>query len=126
MLAVGFIPNVVDIHGFFDDVTHREPWIQRGIWILEDHLHALLVRMQVVVLDFEDVFAFEAYTALGRRIKPHNRSSQGALAAARFANKAMRFSGLDHKRDIINGFNDLFAAKKALGNVEILFQVLDL
>src|SRR6218665_760345 len=50
--AARHLVNTTDLK---DRRTHRHPWIQRGVWVLENHLDATPERAQVTALGCADI-----------------------------------------------------------------------
>ena len=74
-----------------DGVVYRHTGVERGIGVLEDHLHLGAEPAERIALHVGDVRAVEADGAAGGLIQPENGAGQGGLAAARLAHQTQVF-----------------------------------
>ena len=83
--------------------AHRHARIERGVGVLEDHLHALAARAHLVVGERQQVLALEAHLA-GRGLdQAQHQAADRRLAAARFAHDGQRLAGLELEIDAVDG-----------------------
>ena len=75
--------------------------------------------MDVTGINF---FAVETDYSVCRLIESENASSDSRFAAARLADKTQGLTGIDRKRDVINGFQGL-GGKPSVPYRELLFEV---
>src|SRR5205085_7749852 len=61
-----------DLERLGDDVANPHPRAQRAVWVLEDRLHCLPVRKQILATQVEHVTALEQDLAGRRALKPQN------------------------------------------------------
>src|SRR5262245_32609157 len=78
-----------------DDLTHSHARIERGVGILEDHLHLLAHRDHGVPIEPGQIGALEANLATRRIVEAQYQPAERRLAAARLANEAQRLAGAD-------------------------------
>ena len=78
------------------------PRVQRGIRVLEDHLHPAPERPQLGLAEVRDVLAVEDDPAAGRLVETQDRPAHGGLPAARLADEAERFAATDLERDAVD------------------------
>jgi hypothetical protein len=72
-----------------DDVAHPPARVERGVGILEDHLHpGLLLRMQRAGPSAAEIDAFEIDLAARGLVETDHQPRHRRLAAARFAHQA--------------------------------------
>ena len=111
--------RLVDFHGLGNQLTHRQAGIKRGVRVLENHLHVGTHGVELFVGHCGDVLAFKA-NLTGRRIcQAQDGLAQRGFATAGFTNNAQRLACIQREGDIIHSM------QQAVGNGEILFQVLD-
>ena len=83
--------------------AHRHARIERGVGVLEDHLHALAARAHLAVAERQQVLALEAHLA-GRRLdQAQHQAADRRLAAARFADDGQRLAGAKMEVDAVDG-----------------------
>ncbi len=107
-----------DAKGEADDLLDGLVRVQRGEWILEDHLHAGAEAPQVRGRQPEQVDAVEPDAAAGRFFEAADETAECRLAAAAFAHKAEGLAAGDLKGDAVDGPQDAaLASSKVLGEV---------
>ncbi len=79
--------------------------IQRGIGILEDHLHFAAHLAQRFTLEGGDFLAFKFHTARCGAVKLQNGASGGGFTAAAFTHQPQRFAFINMEADAINSFH---------------------
>ena len=79
-----------------------EAWIERGIRILEDHLHVPAKRLQLARAERSEVLAHEPDAPAGRSIQPQQRASERRLAAAALADQTERLVPPDGEADTVH------------------------
>jgi hypothetical protein len=87
--------HAVDARPVGDGLLDRQPRIERGITVLEDHLHGTPEIFHRQAAKPADRFAVEQDFAAVMRNQVHEQPGQRGLAAARFANHAKRLA-LEH------------------------------
>ncbi len=75
-----------------DDVTGRHPGVQRGVGVLEHHLHAAPELEQILAAQAERIDAVEADGAGLRTLEHHQGAGQRRLATAGFADESERLA----------------------------------
>ncbi len=83
--------------------THRHAWVERGVGVLKDDLHAPPLGAHLRVGQGEQVLPFEAHAAAGRFEETQNQSSDRRLAAARFAHDGKCLAGIEMEVDTVDG-----------------------
>jgi len=78
-----------------DDVQHAHARIQRGIGVLENHLHAGAQGTQRRLPHARDLLSVHYDLAAGRVFQPKNGAAQGCLAGSRFSDQCQRFATLN-------------------------------
>ena len=86
---------------FGDDVAGRHPGVQRGVRVLEHHLHPAAPRQQLLALERERIDAVEADGALVGAFEHQQRARQSGLAAAGFADQAEGFAAAAGQVDAV-------------------------
>ena len=94
--------NVVDVGWLAQDRANGHARVQRGIRILEDHLHAASKVVKFTPLSSCKVVSVKVDCACARLYDAGDRACNGALAAARLANKAKDLPLRNLKRDAIH------------------------
>ncbi|MNT22430.1 hypothetical protein D3C72_1578120 [compost metagenome] len=100
------VRHAVDAQRGPQDVLHRVPGVQRGVRILEDHLHALAIVRQPARIQPAGVLAAQQDPARGRRKQPHQGAGQSGFAAARFSDQAQGFARGDLERYAVHRGGD--------------------
>src|SRR5207253_1043500 len=85
-----------------DDPTDRVARIERGIWILEDHLHPPPYRMEVGLGRRRDVVPLEYDAPACRLVEAQDGATERRLAAPGFADQADRLAAGDRERDTVD------------------------
>ena len=98
LLLIG--AEAVNIQRLAYDVLDRHARIERGVGILEHHLH-LLAHMHDVLV--RHGLAVEYDLARCGGVEPQYRAAGGRLAAAGFADEAQRLAPADVEGDIVDG-----------------------
>ena len=75
-----------------DDLFHAHARVQRGKGILKDDLHIAAQAAQLAAASGEHVLPVEGNVAGSGLDEAEKHAPQGGLAAARFADKAERFT----------------------------------
>lgn len=114
----------MDVHGLPDDLAHRHTGIQRGIGVLEDHLHIAPEVLHFAAGEFGDILAHELDLALGGLIDLHQGAAQGALAAAGFTYQAKGLVFHHLKGDIVDRLDGLLFSKQATAYREVGLEAL--
>ena len=94
--------EAVGLQRFSQDVAHAHFRIQAGIRVLEDHLQLAAQGAHATAGSGAQLLTAVAYAARCAIDQTQQRAADGALARARFANQAQRFTGLDGERDIVH------------------------
>src|SRR5579871_1582223 len=79
--------------------------VERGLRVLEDHLHLAADGLELRPARFGDVLAAEAYGAIRRLDQPHQGADESRLPAARFADDAERLAWTQLERDVVDGMD---------------------
>ena len=79
-----------------------EAWIERGIGVLEDHLHMPAQRPQLAPAERREVQAHEPNAPAGRGIQPQERAAERRLATAALADQTERLVPPDGQADSIH------------------------
>ena len=85
-----------------DHPPDRVARVQRGVRVLEDHLHPLPQRPQLALAHVRDVGAVEEDRAAGGLVQAQQRPADRRLAAARLADEPERLAALDRQRDAVD------------------------
>ena len=101
-LAVA-IHEPVHARGFADRRADGHAGVERGIRILEDHLHALAHRPELRAAEREQLAALEADAALVRLDQAQHAAGERGLAAARLPHHAQHFAATQLQRDPVHG-----------------------
>src|SRR6266567_1002930 len=109
---------------FADDVADGHARIQRGVWILEDHLDLLPGAAQLLAVDAGEIDVLEVDMSRGCCQELNDHPSECRLAAAGFADQAERLAGLDGKADAVNRVHDR-TPEQSPSDREVLEHVLD-
>src|SRR2546427_1860743 len=76
--ALGLLPascQVMDLERLADDVAHRHPRVQRGVRILEDHLHPPAHPAHLLAAERGELDAVELHLSCGRLVELENRAA---------------------------------------------------
>lgn len=110
----------MEVQRLADGVHNGHPGVQRGVGILEDHLHPLPEGQQLLALQMADVRSVKEDLACGGLIKTGDGTAQGALSAAGLAYQAECLMPVNVQVDLVYRLDHLlFAAKQAVGFVKI-------
>src|SRR3954468_20706453 len=85
-----------------DDLADALAWVQRRVWILEDHLHLSPHRTQAAPRSPDELLAAEPDRPRRRGGQLQNRSAQRRLAAAGFAHQAEGLALVDVQADAVD------------------------
>ena len=99
-LALG--DGLVQPIGGSDDGPHGLAGVQRGVGVLEDHLHVAADQPEVLALQLRDVPALEEDGAIRGVEQAHGHPGQGGLAAARLPHQAQGLAGIDLQVDAVH------------------------
>ena len=88
-----------------DHASDRVARVQRGVRILEDHLHPLAQRPQLAFAEVRDVRAVEDDLAAGRLVQAQEGAADRRLAAPGLADEPERLAALDPERDAVDGLH---------------------
>ena len=96
-LALDLVPRhrAVQAERGPDDGADRLARVQRGVRVLEDHLHVSTQLPELAPLEVRDVLAVEPDLALRRIEEPHHDAGERRLAAPGLADQAERLAGVD-------------------------------
>ena len=145
---LGIFAEFVDIQGLADDILHRHTGVQRGIRVLEHHLHLLAVGQHIdadlfaqnrlavgahletaiLVILLAAVIqhvAVKGNAAAGGLVKLKKGAAHGGFAAAGLAHQTQGLPGTDGEGDVVHRLEGDGLAKPGTDG-EIFFQVLDL
>ena len=121
-LAAG---ELVDDQRLADDAADAHARVQRGVRVLEDHLHLAAEEAQLVALDAAEVAAVEEHLAGGGPVELEDGAAGRRLAAAAFADQAQRLAAADEEGDAVDRLHvgDLALEDDARGDREVHLQV---
>ena len=109
--------QMMDIERLSDDVFHRHSGIQRGVRILEHHLHFLAKSVDILVCYKLSV---KIKLAAGRLVKAKECTADRCLAAAGLSHQSQRLAGLDVEGHAVNRF-ERYGCKQACFDRKIFF-----
>ena len=90
-----------------DDVLDAQARVERGVGVLEDHLHLEFGIARTIRRQGGDILALEQDGAVGRRHDAGDHPTECRLAAAGFAHQADDLPACYGEIDIIHGSHDL-------------------
>src|SRR4029450_1152036 len=93
-----------------DDLPNRVPRIQRGVGVLEDHLHVPPQGTQLRILQMADFAPLQGDLPAGPLEETDQQTGRGALAASRLANDRERFATLDCEVHPVHRLNGSYLA----------------
>ena len=127
LLAAGRVADAVDGQRLADDVAHSHARIQRGIGVLEDHLHVTASAPHVAAADLGQFVVGKLHAAGRGHFQLQDSPAGGRLAAAAFADQTERLTLIDIETDAVNGLDvtDCLAQHAAL-DWKILLEISDL
>ena len=91
------------LHGLAQHGAHRHARIERGIGVLEDHLHALAACAHLAVGERQQVLALETHLAGRRFDQAQHQPADRRLAATRRAHDGQGLTGLAFEVDAVDG-----------------------
>ena len=115
------LADVVRLERLGDDIMHRHAGVQRGVRVLEDHLHLAADGLQLALFHMGNVLAVQDDLALARLIDADDGTRAAAFAAAALAHQAEGAAPAQRKADIVHGVDLGLGADR-----EIFGQVFDL
>ena len=99
----GFGPGQAMQHQrFAQHGAHRHARIERGVRVLEDHLHALAPGAHRLVAERQQILALEAHLAGGGLEQAQHQTADRRLAAARFAHDGEGLALLEMEVDAVD------------------------
>src|SRR4030042_1025806 len=115
--------NFMDFQWRGYDGTHRHAWIERGIWILKDHLHAQANFAHLTLVETINIRPVECNLPIGRFIQAQDRTPYCGLATARLPDQAARLTSNNIKTYTIHSLDITYVAldKSPFINREIFF-----
>src|SRR5690606_38941853 len=122
--------QVVHLERFAQDLPQALARIERGLRVLEDHLHAQRVGQALGAAQVLDGPALIQQFAFGLAVQAGHDAAQRRLAAAGFSHQAQHFAGLHGQVDAIDGVHrapvDRLAGQRqdALRQVGMMFEAL--
>ena len=124
LLAGGAVAEAMDGQRLTDDVAHGHARVQRGVGVLEDHLH-VTARLAHVGAAHLRQFAVGKLDGAGRRLfQLEDGAPGGGLATAALAHQAERLTLVDVEADAVDGLDVADrAAQHAAADGEVLLQV---
>src|SRR5439155_4777199 len=87
---------------FSDDPSHAVTWVERRVWVLEDHLHAPPYQSHLAVPQLRDVAPVEDDPPGRRLVETEDRATDGRLPASRFTHQPDGFASFDRQRDVVD------------------------
>src|SRR5919198_10596 len=85
-----------------DDVAHRHARVERGVRVLEDHLHPPAHAAHLLAGKARELGAIELHRAGGRLVELEDRAPRRRLAATRLADETKRLALLDEEIDAVD------------------------
>ena len=111
---LGFRHDVMDAHGLADDLPDGHARIERGVGILEDHLHLLAYAGHLGARERGEVRAGEQDLAAGRIVEAEHEAAERGLAAAGLADDCERLAAAHVEGDTIDRADQRCAAAEKL------------
>ena len=124
LLARGGRRNAIDLRPERDRVFDRQPRIERGVAVLEHHLHAAAQFPQRQ--GRTDRLAVEQDFPVIRLDQSDDQARGRGLAAAGFADNADHLALVDRERDVVDRPHDALRAEKPAAQAEMLDEILHL
>ena len=90
-----------------DDVLDAQARVERGVRVLEDHLHLEFGIARTVRRQGGDILALEQDGAVGRRHDAGDHATECRLAAAGFAHQADDLAACHGEIDVVDRAHDL-------------------
>ena len=99
--------GTIDTHRFPDNICHCHAWVERSVWVLEDHLDPSPKRTHLAVCQFCEVYLFisESEASACRWNEAEDAPSGSSLSTATFADESEGFAALDIETDPVYGFH---------------------
>src|SRR5256885_15743653 len=94
--------EVMHLDWLADDVAHGHARIQRGVRILEDHLHAAAHLAHLLAAELRELDTVELHLAGRRLVELEDRAPSRRLPATGLAHKAERLALLDEEVDPVD------------------------
>ncbi len=113
----------VDLHRLRHQLLDGHPGIQRRIRILENGLHPLTQRLELLFAGLGDRLPGKINLAGGDIKQPQNGAPEGRFAAAGFAHQAKGLPLADIKADAVHRFHHHPFAQQTAVESEVLMQV---
>ena len=108
-----FLPRGADLmcsQWFCYNIMHRHSCIQRGIWILKDHLHLFSDRQKLLLIQIRDIFSINQNFTGCRFIDTDNGTGTGTFSASAFSDQPECFTPQNRKTHIIYCMNNFSTA----------------
>ena len=122
-------PRAQPVHPdrFGNQIADRLARVERGIGVLEHHLHLAAQLAQLVMVGAGDILAFEPHLARRRLGQPQDRATGRGLATAALADQAEGFATADIEADAVDRLDGFRAGsqKQAAPHSEVDLEVLD-
>src|SRR5262245_55397667 len=110
-----------------DDIDDAHAWVERGVRILENHLHMFAQLADFPAGEPQDISALEKHLARGSRKEARNQSCGRRFATTALTDQAERLSLRHTKRDLVHGLEHFGtthpAAHYTAGDIEMLGQI---
>ena len=103
VIALGRVAYLQLVQRLPHDAAGPDPWIERGIGILENNLHLAPLKAQFLALQGADIHIAQADPSPGNMHQPHNRERGGGLAGTAFAHQTEGFAPGHGKIDAVDG-----------------------
>jgi hypothetical protein len=124
--ALGAREVLVGVEGLSDALRDHHRRVERGVRVLEDHLHRAADGAQLGAAQPRDVLPVDADAAAGGLDEPQHRPPGGGLARARLAHQPERLPLADAQVDSAYGTQRHRPGEQASAQPELDVQVLDL
>ena len=117
--------HLLQPHRLGDDAGDGHPGVQRGVGVLEDHLHFAPPGLNGLFVQRRDVGAPVEDLPPGGPVQPHQRPPDGGLAAAGFAHQAEGLAGVQLEGHVVHGLQLPAPPEQVVAHGEIHLQGFD-
>ena len=118
-LDLGLVPHAVQAQRIGQRPAHGLARVERGVRVLEDHLHRARHLHAIGRRVAGDLLAADMDAAFGRQQQAHDGECERGLAAARFAHQPQALAGLHVERDTVDRLQGLDAARQGAADLEM-------
>src|SRR6202011_169212 len=93
----------METDGLCQHLPHGQPWIERAVGVLENHLDTAVVVAPLRALEAQYVESVILDAPRSRAMEANQAAGKGRLAAAGFADDSQSFAASDGEADPIEG-----------------------